>query len=168
MEHRPMITRSSVFVTACLLASMSLAAEPKVNHNHSQPKWIAGDSPIIPIISKDRMVLSAYSAETSKWAQLKLESPLPDGILPTNQSGFVVIQTNDAIYAVNAYAGQWARLTFVGEHKKPFDMSQDFVLVSDERGVFIFGKKATKWQGINSVTGELLNLEGENRTPPRL
>jgi hypothetical protein len=160
-----MIMRWLRVVFACLVASVSLGGEPEAKHGYPLPNWIPGDSPMLPYISKDRMVVSAYSAETSEWAQVKLNAPLPeeywDGnkIHLTNQSGFVVFQTADAIYAINAHAGQWAHLSFVGKHSEKFDMNHDFVVVTDERGMFVFGRKATEWQGINMKTGELVSLE---------
>lgn len=166
-----MITRWLLFATVCLVASVSLAGEPEGEHEYPLSNWIPGDSPMLPFVSKDRMVVSAYSAETSKWAQVKLEAPLPEysvknTIHLTNQSGFVVFQTKDAIYAINAHAGRWARLTFVGKHSEKFDMNHDFVVVSDERGMFVFGRKATEWRGINTMTGELVNPESGEANQP--
>ncbi|KAA5538628.1 hypothetical protein FYK55_26820 [Roseiconus nitratireducens] len=160
-----MIMRCIRLLFACLFASISLAGEPEGKQGYPLPNWIPGDSPMLPYISKDRLVVSAYSAETSGWAQVKLNAPLPEEywidnkIHLTNQSGFVVFQTADAIYAINAHAGQWAHLSFVGKHSEKFEMNHDFVVVSDERGMFVFGRKATEWQGIDRKTGELVNLE---------
>ena len=161
-----MMIRCLLLATACLLASSSIAADPVGRHDYPLPNWIPGSGPMLPIVSKDRMVLSAYSTETSKWAQMKLESPLPEDVLPTNQSGFVVFQTNDTIYAINAHAGQWARLDFSGKHSKKFDMNHEIVVVSDERGMFVFGRKATKWRGINLENGELVIPERDEANPP--
>lgn len=153
-----MFTSRSLAVALVLAIKVSCAAQ-EASVKSPVVERIPGGGSLLRVISGDRLSVTVYSAETSSFAQVKFATPLPDDLLLTAESNFVVFQVGRSVYAINAVASKWARLELSSDAPAELRMNKNFVVAFDERGMFVFGRKASAWQGINRSTGEPIEAE---------
>ncbi|WP_164101954.1 hypothetical protein [Candidatus Laterigemmans baculatus] len=163
-----MISPRSLAVAIALAATLPCAAQqttaesPVVEPNVAETpavERIPGGGSLLRVIAADRLSISVYSAETSSFAQVKFATPLPDDLRLIAENDFVVFQVGRSVYAINPVAGKWARLELSVDAPVKLRLHRNFVIALDDRGMFVFGRKASTWQGINRATGKPLVAE---------
>lgn len=120
------------------------------------PKWIHGKAAMVMGFSMDRSTAYVYSSETSRFVTVSASDKFDPSVLPTIQGEFCVFQTSDAVYAINASASEWAVLPNPNHAKVKMSLSDSLLIADFEDSFFVYGRKATKWSGISSATGKLI------------
>ena len=144
-----------------LLLTLLFIAVPMIlargeDSDSTPPKWIHGKAAMFFGFSKDRSTAFVYSSETSRFVTVSASDGFDKSVLPTGQGELCVFQTSDAVYAINAYASEWAVLPNPNHAKVELNMSDSMLVAAFDGLIFVYGRKATEWSGISHSTGKLI------------